>query len=205
MNRLYLGWLILCGQEMRGQQWEPHTAVPTVRRGSHYESFGIIFALEVKGTEGRSHRWLSKQNSSLQARTGPEYKSHPISSSSMALLSNKSALRPSWLRHLSLHSYLTQRWETKAFLPRPPGWGESTIQIPPELTNKKTKQNMPKIHTRQRASPWTTDHLHISIHSAIFLHTRRRDAVDHVFSWHDQLSTPLQTARALPSSVLIHT
>jgi len=56
MNRLYLGWLILCGQEMRGQQWEPHTAVPTMRRGSHCESFGIIFALEVKGTEGRSHR-----------------------------------------------------------------------------------------------------------------------------------------------------
>lgn len=150
MNRLYLGWLILCGQEMRGQQWEPHTAVPTVRRGSHYESFGIIFALEVKGTEGGSHRWLSKQNSSLQARTGPEYKSHPISSSSMALLSNKSALRPSWLRHLSLHSYLTQRWETKAFLPRPPGWGESTIQIPPELTNKKKQNKTCQKYTQDR-------------------------------------------------------
>lgn len=56
MKTLYLGWLILCGQEMGAAVGTPLSAVPTTGKGeSAVKSFHTI-TLEVKGREGGSHR-----------------------------------------------------------------------------------------------------------------------------------------------------
>lgn len=55
MKRLYLGWLILCGQEMGAAVGTPLSLPPWGRGGSTVKSFHTV-TLEVKGREGGSHR-----------------------------------------------------------------------------------------------------------------------------------------------------